>query len=388
MRNNFFRLSFINLKRNKINIIFALLIFILNTLVITGLSFYKDIVDMWNDNIRKSYDFNLVNVSGYEDINSLAIKTKKNSHVRDVFFSNEFMSYAVLEEAKKYDFSGDISLIGTIPGTKKILYGNDLNNEYDIICPSVFFPDANAYSGKYDYDKVFDLKKMINKSIALKYVGLEDVKFNLVGVFDSTYDYSLVDTCYISHDDMKKLNNKYQPNFTNKNSLFVLLDDISNVDEVFQDYKNLEITFVKTIDTEVGDKILFITSILILIFMIIVTIFIYFLSSRRIINEYKNIAIYKIIGYTNKNIKCIFYYENLILILASIMLSLISSYFLLNNFIFIFLKNDPYLSLINMRLSPYIIILSVICTFFLVFISTKNSFKKINDFNIMEYIYD
>lgn len=388
MKNDILKLVLINFKKNKINILFILLMFLLSVSMISGLSFYKNIVDMWNDNIKKSYDFNLVNITGDDNLVLLADNIKNNEHVTDVFYGGEFISYAYSDKFKNDNLDGNISLIGTISGTKKIKYGSDLKNDYDLICPSIFFPDSKAYSGKYNRNNIIDLKNFIGDSIILKYIDKYDVTFNLVGIFDSSYDYSLVDTCYISHETMDKLNTKYQNDVVNKNSLFVLLDDINNLNKVFDKYHGLEITKVKTIDTEVGDTILFISSIVILILMILTIFLTYYITERRILNERKNIAIYKICGFSNKIIKKIFYFENFIILFISLIMSILISYIIINKLVYIFLENDPYLSLMNLKVVWYIVILDIVNTFIIIFISTKLSLKKIDNLDIMELIYE
>ena len=103
---------------------------LINIAIIVGFSSYKSLFSFWNDWLDKSYQFNLVNInSGSEDVISIADSLKDNEFVRDVFFNDEYYLSGIASDFVDKNIDGNIKIIGTIPKTKKIIYGQDLNNE-------------------------------------------------------------------------------------------------------------------------------------------------------------------------------------------------------------------------------------------------------------------
>ena len=387
--NRLFALSFKSIL-NKTNIIFIIFMTLLGTACIFGFSYYLSIKDYWYKTLNNSYYYNLV-LASIEESKSLAkVKNslRKNEHVKDVFEYSEFMWGGKILDYISDDFDGTVTLVGTINNTKKIMYGKDLNNDktYELICPSIFYPDYYLQNG-YDLRKGLNLKETIGKELTFKYMNQFDIKFKLVGLYDITYDFSEPNFCYVSHATLKEMNKKYQPNLDNNSNLFILLDDISNVNKLSED-EIYQINKVKTLNQETGTNVLIITNIAIA-FLIVMSLFLgNLIYSRKLMSEFKNIGIMLMVGYSKTQVKQIKYFEAIITGVFSFILSLILSHFISLNFVNIFLWNDPQLSLINISLYP----ISIVLAFFLIInsmiITSNLSLKKIDRMDIQKIIYE
>ena len=378
-------------KKNKMNIIYVILLVLISLVMIVGFSFYKSLVSFWEDSTEKAYDFNLVSIySGKADIPAIVDELSKNEKVLDTFYYDEFSSVGIFEEFKKENVNGEVRLVGTIPNTKKIKYGKDLSdNENGIICPDNFLPDSQIYYGNYDVKNIINLESYLNKKIKFKFIGQYDTSLELVGIFDSKYDYSSPNVCYVNHSTLRRLNNKYQPYLSkDTQQAFILFDDIKEADEILKKYKGIEYVPAKIIKKELGNKIIAITSISSCIVLVVFFVFSYFLNSRKVINESKNIGIFKVCGYNDKEIKKIFYAENIILFLMAIIISIIISNYIIYKIPLWFFSKDPYLSLMNANLNYHIIIITILLNIFIIIVSTKFGVKKIENLDINEVIYD
>lgn len=388
---NFIKLILNNFKRNKENLIFIAIVLILNLVIIIGLSYYLSIIRFWEDWTKKAYDFNMIIIPPISD--STKSELLNNKHVRDVFSYPEYQTYGIFTDFKTSTYNGEVQLIGTIPNTKKILYGSDLSldNDNEMICPSNFFPDSSIYIGNYNAFKNIDLRPYLNKNINIDYVGLKDSKISLklVGIFDGSYDYSYPNFCYTSHSTLKNLNSVYQPDLKGDDfGVFVLLDDISNAKEVLNEYNISSYTVVKRIKTEEGDKLIQIIAIISLVLLLIIFIICYLINSRRIVKNYRNIGLLKVCGYSKKDINKIFYFENIICLFISFVIGIIVSCIIMANFPDIFLVKEPFLSLMHTDVNIIVILLEIFIISLIVILSTKISLNKIEKIDVTEIIYE
>lgn len=390
-KSNLLFLAINRVKKNKMNIIYVILLILLSLVTTIGFSFYKSLVSFWLDSTEKAYDFNLVSIySGTADIPGIVEELSQNENVLDTFYYDEFSSVGIFENFKTENINGEVRLVGTIPQTKKIKYGNDLSeNIKGLICPDNFFPDSQVYYGNYNVNNTINLEKYLHQKISFKFIGQYDTTLELIGIFDSKYDYSAPNVCYVTHSTLKALNKKYQPYLSeDTQQAFILFKNIKDADSILKKYNGIEYVPTKVIKKDLGKKIFMITSLGSLIISSIFFAFSYFLNSRKIINESKNIGIFKICGYTEKDIKAIFYTENIILLFTAIIISLvISSYVVYRIPLWCFSK-DPYLSLMSVKLNYQITLFSFLINIFIILVSTKFGLKKIENIDINEVIYD
>lgn len=392
--NNFVKLFFKNFFVNKINIVMVIFFTLLSSIMFFCFSYYKGVKNVWNEWLSNSYDFDLAYILYDDDVilrNDLINNIKGNSHVLDVFLYDEFIGYVKMNEFYNSDISGDVSLIGTISGNKNILYGSDLddNKVMEMICPSNFFPDSIYVNDSFDINSIIDLKDRIGEDIKMRYLDMYDLSMKLVGVFDSSYDYSEPNVCYVSHLTLKKLNNLYQSKLNvDSMPIYIQLDDISNID-IIKDYDGvMDVVQMKKIKTGVIDKVINVTSAVVII-IVVVMFFLSYISYLRKINiQYKQIGIMRIVGYENRIIKSLFYFESILVGIISSFIGYIISYFVLNKFVEIFLYSDPQLSIMNLSISCVSIFITVILTCFVLICSVIMALKRINFLDIRDVIYE
>lgn len=380
---NLFNMSVKNLKRNKSNIFFTFILLMLNVTIIVGLSYYNSLVEFWKSMTERSYDFNLIYLYSSDMLKSV----KNNEHILDVFSFLEYREFGTFDDFLSDDIDGTVSLIGIIPNVKKIISGLDLRDDEDgMICPNNFYPDSHIYSGNYDKNKKIDLNDYIGRNIKIKYLDEFDISLKLVGIFDASYDYSLPNACFVSHSTLSKLNNEYNSKKKSKEGVFVLLDNIKNINEVFPTIDSSNYLPVTQLNTEVGNKILRATTLVSVILIIILIMFCYAVSSRRIVKESKNIGILKICGYSDGLIKKIFFLENIILAIFSFVFSFVISIFIINNLSQWLLQTDLILYNLHVNLSLVILLFGVIITCLSLFLSTRLSLKSIDSLDISEIL--
>ncbi|MCX4364480.1 MAG: FtsX-like permease family protein [Bacilli bacterium] len=382
---NLFKIVINNIKRNKSNFFFVILLIMLNVTVIVGFSYYNSLISFWSSMTEKSYDFNIAYINSSKRLN----EAKENPHVLDIFSFAEYNEFGVFSDLVTEALDGSARLIGGIPNIKKIVSGSDLTiGEDEIICPNNFYPDSNIYSGGFDKNKIVNLEKYIGEKIKIRYLDEYDIELKLAGVFDASSDFSYPDACYVNHSTLKKLNLQYQSKKAEKDGFLVFLDDIDNINDVFSNLD--ESSYVRTtqLDTEAGNNVLRVISIAGVILIVIFILFCYAISSRRVVKEAKNIGILKVCGYKDTEIKKIFYLENIILAIISYVLSFVISVILIKNISALFLQTDPILYNMNVHISLTILVFEILITLISLFLSTCLSLKTIDSLDLGEIIND
>lgn len=392
--NNYLKVFNIYFLKNKINICLIGLFTILISIIFFCISYYNGVKNLWDKWINNSYDFSLSYIVFDDEIISqkdLLNKIKNNPHVRDIFLYDSFFGSAIIEEFSSSNISGEISIMGTIVGNKKILYGREFSekNIMEIICPSNFFPDSIYVNNSYNLKKTIDLKNYLDKPIKMKYLWEYDITMKLVGIIDSTFDYSEPNICYVSHSTLKKLNNLYQQDLNvDAMPIYLQLDDISSIDDIKKYDGVMDVVQVKKIKTDVVDRIINIICVTIFITIIAMFSLSYLIYTRKIKNQYKQIGIMKIVGYKTKIIKSIYYLEILIISLVSVMASYFIVSYLSSKFVDVFLYSDPQFSNMNLFISPYSILITIILTNIILYFSTSIALKKIDNFEVRDVIYE
>ena len=376
--------------KNKSNYLIFLILLILNLIIILGFSYYGSIREMWVTMTQKDYKFRtyLLYVENQDDADKIIEEIKTHDGVEDVYKSSEKQAYA---DININDKKGQIGLYGTVANTHKIIYGKDLENDYDLICPV----DLYIYGLDYDKSKTLNLKDKINSKITLNYVGKGEEEFNLVGLFDRSYDYSDADDCFTTHNTIGSLNEKYTEDFImfgqvaeSSDNIFVLLSKgtdpsfLSNIEGV---YNSGVIAFV---NTTLGDRVILITGILSIVMTLFSLTLCFLMYSRKIKKEYKNIGILMLVGYSNKKIKSKKYIENFIINILSSIFSIFISIILLNLYNEFSLSKDASLTLVNATISPLSIIISLVTILIITLISTYFALKKIDNMDPLEVIYE
>ncbi len=379
---------------NKNNIILVILYIILSSIIIFCLSYFNGIQSLWDKWLNNSYDFDLAYVLSDTNIitqEELLKKLQANPNVLDTFLYDEFLGSAIINDFKSSTMSGEISLMGTINGNKKILYGRDFKEDgaMEMICPSNFFPDSIYVNQSYNFNRTIDLRNYIDKSLDVRYISEYKVPMVIVGIFDATYDLSEPNVCYVSHLTLKRLNDRYQSNLDNEvMPIYIQLNDHTNIDSI----KNIEgvfdVVLVKQIKEDVINNVIKICGVAIVISVIIIFCLSYFIYKRKLINQYKYIGLMKIVGYNNRLIKSLFYMESLLISFMSIILGYLIIIIVSPKFSETFLYSDPQLALMNISISITTIVIAFILILMILGLAVTIILKKIDKMEIKDIIYD
>lgn len=394
---------------NRSNTIIIILLIILSFIILFGMSYYIGITKFWNKMTTNHYLFRtyVVNRNDTTSKEEMIKRLKESPYILDAYTNDEYMMTSFIDEFKRDGKDGNIQLMGTIPNTKKIIYGKDLNkdNKYEIICPSDFFPDSIYANNSYNLHKSIDLKDRIDTEITLEFLKTKKEKFTLVGLYDRGHDYSSPNECYISHETMQELNDELKdkiyeqiveyfndptikPEDIEGNNIFILIDDSKNIDSILDIPGVTGYEKANSINTYKGDKILKITGILSIIMIWIVFILSLLIYKRKIMKDYKNIGIMIITGYSIKSIKKYKYKETIYLSILSFLISLVLSAISLKLYKTLFLYTDPELVLTPLNLSIVAIIISITITLLTSFLSTHYALKKIDEMEVLDIIYE
>ena len=349
--NDMLKISLLNIKSNKFKcLIYTLIILFLYLLLTITFSGTDSIFKFFDKYLNANYMFRtiVVNVdnNNREDIIE-NIEKAKIKEVKKIFASyNSLISTLDIEESEIPHISkseipnASISAYANYSELNyKITNGRDIINENEIVCPSKFYPNI-LHDSKDIINLNEYLGKKINVSYSKKYFPIQGESkilktykesFILVGTYDIEDLLTDLDTCFISANVVKTINEKVTPVYEDKNieektksdmDIVILVDKYENIDKVLSKIQKLGYTAQKQYEIDLELYLLF-KEILkyVCLGISIVSIIIVYLFIKNILNECKdNIKLFKLIGYNNKKIKSIFILEYLILTLVAFIL--------------------------------------------------------------------
>ena len=405
--NDMLKISLLNIKSNKFKcLIYTLIILFLYLLLTITFSGTDSIFKFFDKYLNANYMFRtiVVNVdnNNREDIIE-NIEKAKIKEVKKIFASyNSLISTLDIEESEiphisKSEISNaSISAYANYSELNyKITNGRDIINENEIVCPSKFYPNI-LHDSKDIINLNEYLGKKINVSYSKKYFPIQGESkilktykesFILVGTYDIEDLLTDLDTCFISANVVKTINEKVTPVYEDKNieektksdmDIVILVDKYENIDKVLSKIQKLGYTAQKQYEIDLELYLLF-KEILkyVCLGISIVSIIIVYLFIKNILNECKdNIKLFKLIGYNNKKIKSIFILEYLILTLVAFILHIFIIPFIYK-FALNIISQNPDLFVLKIYVNC---IGSLIYTLFmslLVFIIFNIKFKKV-----------
>lgn len=350
-------------KNNKAitkRIIFIIIITLIFILIFVPFTFYKTYKKAVDEILNSTPDLRIIEIDS-ESIDKFSSIKLNNKHIVKILYNNEYYI--------KYAFMNDIDNANHItvkPNynffTPNTVYGTNLKNEYDIICPSKLafgvFDDKNI-------NDFFDMTKFLNEEIPLTFykivynslTGREEsipntYNFRVVGLYDAQKSYSY-GTCYISEKTLNSIVDDTRPynieDYYYTVSIFV--DKYKNVSEITKilDQNNIEY-FVSKLDTDFLDVTLKVSLLLVIIF-ILGSIFILNIYLKIYLKERtKNIILYKALGFEQKDIKKILSFSIFELLIISILYSIIFIFILKYIILFVLKDNVTFLGL-NIKIS-------------------------------------
>ena len=287
----------------------------------------------------------------------------------------------------KYDINGyyfnSLSLINTNNYYKEfdILYGNKIVDKYDVL----LMVDDNNRINKYDMDVIgltkesYDYKDLVNYSF-----NINKTKYTIKGIIRGKKDSILSGSTGLIVDNNSFINYipdeiyLYPKDYDNKQIVINKLDNYKSIK--YQDIS----TSIKSISNTLIDGISIVLSVFSFITLIVSSILISILTYINLMEYKHEIGIYKSIGMTDRNIKLIFYLENMIVTILSVIISILLIYLLtipLNGAI-------DYLTglsgVITINLSTFIILL--IISLSLSMLSSFIPIKRISKLNIVDIL--
>lgn len=363
---------------------------ICSVISVFGVSYYLSIKKFWYDWTNKAYEFKTYLVAYDSDIISDKELYDKisNENISDIYYYYQYNVVGTAFEYKSDEVNGEIQIIGTVPNTKKIKYGRNVENDYEVVCPSKFLPSSKVYES-YNSNLEIDMKDKIGTDLKLEPIDINnpDMTFKIVGLYDETYDYSYTNECFTNHSTIEKINRINQPKlFENQYSLFILANDYTNFDSIKNIEGVVDIQQMQTIKTSVGTDILKTTSIMLMGSYIATTIILILLFKKNMERKNKSFGIMLSIGYDRNSIKQINNIEIIIILLVSTIISTIILYLLAYIFPILFLKSDIQLCRININVRLYLLILNLIVSYLLLVILNRKSIKLLEKNDIKNIV--
>lgn len=405
--NDMLKISLLNIKSNKFKcLIYTLIILFLYLLLTITFSGTDSIFKFFDKYLNANYMFRtiVVNVdnNNREDIIE-NIEKAKIKEVKKIFASyNSLISTLDIEESEiphisKSEISNaSISAYANYSELNyKITNGRDIINENEIVCPSKFYPNI-LHDSKDIINLNEYLGKKINVSYSKKYFPIQGESkilktykesFILVGTYDIEDLLTDLDTCFISANVVKTINEKVTPVYEDKNieektksdmDIVILVDKYENIDKVLSKIQKLGYTAQKQYEIDLELYLLF-KEILkyVCLGISIVSIIIVYLFIKNILNECKdNIKLFKLIGYNNKKIKSIFILEYLILTLVAFILHIFIIPFIYK-FALNIISQNPDLFVLKIYVNYIGSLIYTLFVSLLVFIIFNIKFKKV-----------
>ncbi len=381
LKNNLFKFK---------NIVFLLVLVVLGTSSLVGLSYVFGVDKYFNDYTKNSIDSRLVYVGIKNIKNKANLKSmlEDNEHVLNVYESSEVNNFGIVNEFTTDFFDGDIEIIPIKNIDFDIVLGKSSIDNEGIMCPDDFFPSNYILNENYDKDKSISLKKYIGKYLNIKIFDEENKKIKLVGTFDRSKYFTHPNTCYINYKTYNSVFKNYNKisNEDTESHFVVLLDNIDNM-QILDNFENISFyQGVTTLKISILKDAINLVSLIVVVLLVLSCLLCYLFSSRTIKNNYKNIGILKMVGYPNKLIKKKFYLLNLIISLFAFLLSVVLSIIIEYNCPKWFLSNKADLCLIKFTNSYVSYLICFILVVFLTFVNTILSLKKIDNYDIRELV--
>lgn len=405
--NDMLKISLLNIKSNKFKcLIYTLIILFLYLLLTITFSGTDSIFKFFDKYLNANYMFRtiVVNVdnNNREDIIE-NIEKAKIKEVKKIFASyNSLISTLDIEESEIPHISkseipnASISAYANYSELNyKITNGRDIIDENEIVCPSKFYPNI-LHDSKDIINLNEYLGKKINVSYSKKYFPIQGESkilktykesFILVGTYDIEDLLTDLDTCFISANVVKTINEKVTPVYEDKNieektksdmDIVILVKKYENIDKVLSKIQKLGYTAQKQYEIDLELYLLF-KEILkyVCLGISIVSIIIVYLFIKNILNECKdNIKLFKLIGYNNKKIKSIFILEYLILTLVAFILHIFIIPFIYK-FALNIISQNPDLFVLKIYVNCIGSLIYTLFVSLLVFIIFNIKFKKV-----------
>lgn len=411
---NFLNLGFKNLTGKKKSTIITILIITFSIiLILTSYTAYKVINTFIIDNINKNVNCRTVFIKYdpmREKVDNVIKQVKTIPNVLNVFTNEQYSTYVTVDEFKTTKTNGNIRFIAgdksTIP---KILFGTgfDGDSKKNVICPLNIIADDNLSGNKRVTKNDFiNGKNFLGKEISVSYFSYDhstsipkrDVEYNdtykVVGLYDAYNDFSDYNVCYISYNEVERINNIIEGNleqYKEGESFYypiAIINNSQNIENVSKAMSAFGYDMQRSmgIDIKLSLAIDFAVLFVILLTLVVSTISISVYSKKSIKESEQEIGIMKALGYTNYQVLKTKIIELTIIMITSFVIGIIIytvlfiiSYMILSNGRLALMRFD-----IQYQIFPIIITL-IIMTLVVIFTMSSmiKSIKKSNTIDIL-----
>lgn len=386
--------------------IFLFIIIVLLLILFIPAIFYHTYKGSVSEILNSDYDFRIIQVIGDKYIDKTKEILKDNKDIIRMIDSSE---HEIMEGSLFLNFQNQTttdtiiikpSITSFMPS---IVSGSDLQGEFDLVCPIKM---AFGVFDDEDINTFINMEENINQGITLRFSRsyldefdnwqsiFHDYTFNLIGVYDAkdAYSYS---TCYISEDTFNRINEEFQGELEKINYdkelksrfLYLYVNKLENVSKVENILKENNIPyFISEMDLDFLYDALSISKILMILVIFISFIIILGYFKIYFKEKEKNIALYKILGFSKSDINQILFFSIMELFILAFVITcfvlIIGKYFL-----YFYLKNNvTYMSLvIRIPILPILIyIISILLFIYLVLIFQNKKIIKMPVIKIME----
>lgn len=408
-----FLMAIINIKSQKKQ-------FIIYSVIITLLFLIATIAIQIPYNIK---DF--MHTMIYDDISGRELLvTKFDSNVKDTIDelnSTEHIVYAYNDSYNaihgdiKFNDNSESGTVKIIPVNDKfsplIVKGRKIMNKEEIICPIEY-----ASSNKKSKSELISLHDYLNKDVEILYYqpvltsvnGNVNISLNgftkkvkLVGLYANALSMTSSNECYMLDDELMEMTEKSEALFSGETdgsfnqeiASYVIVDNPDNIDIVIEDLTQKGYQYVERViefDFNLIKTINFTSYAVLCILLIIIFLILITYIKKIVIKQRTNISLYKILGYTNKNIVNITMTELFLILMVGFISSVIV--YLIGITIFNLITDNllyNLLAICKLRLSiTYELLLFVSVSLFLYF-AAKVNLSAINKLEIKEILdYD
>lgn len=398
-----------NVMEKKGKGIIVILLVISMILIVLSFSFKETINKYINDGIKGNSNYRTLFVTPKDDETEeeAIANLKKIDHVMDVFTEKEHNYVLDLIKIEDKVMKGTFWIYGTNDLTiPEISSGRSIENENEIVCPEVFYPNDDLESlPDFDKNKLIRMKNYLNKTIDTMYYIAPEFNYDtsgivteeaeevylelkLVGTYKNNPSYLDENVCYGSKTLIQNISTDAYQNVDNSNvidPIIVIIDDVGNVKQVSMDIEKLGYapSSIVVVNNSFIDIVSFLSYLIIIITIILSVSLIMFINKKRINDKKSEVNIYRSLGFSKKNITRILYFESFYIGIISIVISSILIILTLVSLKYVIYLKPFIFQKIPVTLSSISIFISIITITITLMITTISYKKKILSDNVI-----
>ncbi len=348
-KKDYFWLAYYKIKRNKFKSLVVILVIsiiffggLVSNLIETSLNKYQESLQINVACRQLEIDYNNKQYTEEEIIDKIGTISHANN-IEQIINSSYMNLYGNCDEFITEENTGYVEIEGT---TNEII-GNELIGEKfhegilnEVIIPKKIYATWNMEYEIYDTECI-NGENLVGKNITIR-DGEEKYIFKVIGTYDAEKIYNAPNVLYVHNNTIKNI--KDSKNQEKSSSVVVTVDKVENIETVWTEIKELGIVWRQLIQTLVDkqieeeapirkniytlinrttmNKIEGIIEVMKIVTYFLSISIIFLISIQKVIEDKKEIGIYRAIGYTNNQILRIKQLEILLLLFLGIILSI------------------------------------------------------------------